>query len=174
MSRFVLLSSLAALTFATAACNPATAKDRSIVWTDMIEVEEGLWGRGINLGAAVGPQVRDMDTTMEIRLSVSRPEGVEPNVEMLLLSDLNNPRSARTSEGTAEIVIDGGFSGCDGAGFRIRDDGGCDYEAGLLVTSDQYQNFTINYSVKAFAADDWAGDEDSLEVIAQASAADPE
>lgn len=174
MHRIITVVSTAALALATMACNPATAKDSDTVWFDTIEAAEGVSGRGLRLSAGVDAQARDMETIMEVNLSVIGTDDVYPSVEMTVLAGDLPSAGTGGDNGSADIEIPSNFSSCDGPGYTAREDGGCNWTSDVLVLSDGPQSAFLNFKLRAFADDGWEGDKDSVNIVVDAVALDPE
>lgn len=170
MLRTVLLS---ALLLPTIACDKPEAKDKTTILFDLIEGDGGSAG-GVAFHASAGPQVREMDTYLDITFSGLFAEGSVPRVDATALEGLESVGSGSMADGQTKIELTPDIRKCDGAAYQEREDGGCEYALVVLIAADQPYSLFGTFSMTAQADEDWTGDPETVELTVEAEAAQEE
>ena len=169
MNRFALLGSALML-----GCGKPLASEKTSIFPTMNEVAPGVFLAFFRITMGVDETTRDAQSELEMNVGGLLPEGtsVDADFSTVLLSPIPTfEPDAHT--GNVAIAFSPGFDSCDGDGYELQDDGGCEVTVLGTVTLSNDTSPRVGFIARVLK-DGFEGSADDVSVDLSVEELEPE
>lgn len=161
----------------SAACNRPDIRERQSVTASNYEIAENAFLGGLQGTVTVDGASRDAIETWELGSTtrVVYQEGNAPSGQADISVNLTNVASEALDDGYARPEWTGApFDACSDPGFTELDDGGCELDVVVFVSTNIESNFTVDLVVRGWLPEGDSTDTESMELAVDVDAIAPE